>query len=157
MHCAIKNCKVKSNINPRSGLCPSCDQCFNGVTKRMQRHDRQSEARDAQHDTNRGNLHQGEPGVPAGASHLPPSDNLFSFPNLNTPQVDQRNLPKVDLGNLITSYETRSTGNYVDGPKVLKDLLGVMINVYAKQSDIDAVKKQHLQDHPAGSQDWWSH
>ena len=53
MPCAIKNCKIKTNLNPRTGLCSSCDQCFSGIARRMERHDRQSTARDQQHAQNR--------------------------------------------------------------------------------------------------------
>ena len=26
--CAVRNCKIKTNINPRTGSCTSCDQCL---------------------------------------------------------------------------------------------------------------------------------
>ena len=137
MPCAIKNCKIKSNINPRSGLCPSCDQCFSAVHKRMQRNERQSEARDAQFGANRGagGGHHVQPPQPgqddAGPGHTNPSDSA----------TRSQELPKVDLESMITTHASIENGDKVDGPKVMKDLLAVMINMYAKQDELDEVKK----------------
>ena len=46
MPCAIKNCKIKSNINPKTGLSTTCDQCFSGIGRKMQSQERQSVARE---------------------------------------------------------------------------------------------------------------
>ena len=53
-----------------------------------------------------------------------------------------RNLPKVDLGHLISSHSAlESDGNSVDSSIVLKEILGVVINMYAKSEGLEKVKK----------------
>ena len=128
MPCAIKNCKVKSNISPRTGLCPSCDMCFSGVSKRMQRHDRQSEARGAQH-------HAHRHGGGDGDDHDAPPAQQHGFGENQTQSSSQQSLPKIDLAQLISSHNTMDNGAAVDAPKVLKDILGVLINMHAKTDD----------------------
>ena len=100
MPCAIKNCKIKSNISTRTGLCSSCDSCFSGIARRMERHDRQSHARDNQHAQNRGDGVGDESGHDGAGS---------SSDNSGGP------LPKVDLGQLINSHNTMENGSNIDG------------------------------------------
>ena len=104
----------------------------------MNNQGRQSEARDALRDANRdlGDRQQGDQ-----AAHS--RDDVFSTPHQQSDQnVPQQNLPKVDLKNLISSYENiDSNDDSQSNSKVLKDIFAVMINVYAKQEEIDVVKK----------------
>ena len=127
MPCAIKNCKIKSNINPKTGLCTSCDQCLSGLARRMASQERQSSARDQQHALHRANTVGG-----AGSS------DEGDGPNGSETGV----LPKVDLKQLISSHSAMGSDSAaVDSSKVLKDILGVVINMYAKNDDIEKVKK----------------
>ena len=126
MPCAIKNCKIKTGINPKTGLCTSCDQCFSGLNKRMQSQERQSVARE-QH------LAQRRGGDAHGVVHSE-EDQLNP--------VSEGSLPKVDLAELVGNYNQMETnGTSADTSKVLKDILGVVINMYAKSDDIETVKK----------------
>jgi len=121
MPCAIKNCKIKSNLNPKTGLCASCDQCFNGIARRMQSQERQSVAREQVHAQHRR-------GREAAADEGSDEDTGVG-------------LPKVDLGQLISSHKMMGSENAdIDSSKVLKDILGVVLNMYAKSEDIDNLK-----------------
>jgi len=56
--------------------------------------------------------------------------------------VPGNELPKVDLRQLISSHSAmESDGDGIDFSKILKDILGVVINMYAKTDDIEKVKK----------------
>ena len=56
--------------------------------------------------------------------------------------VSEGSLPKVDLAELVGNYNQMETnGTSADTSKVLKDILGVVINMYAKSDDIETVKK----------------
>ena len=135
MPCAIKNCKIKSNINPRTGLCPSCDSCFSGISRRMQSQERQSVARDQHLAQRRGD---GYSGAPSGDD----SDEDNQQAAGSSGGGGTRNLPRVDLAQLVASHSTMErNGTIADTSKVLKDILGVVINMYAKGEDIETVKK----------------
>ena len=136
MPCAIKNCKIKSNINPRTGLCPSCDSCFSGISRRMQSQERQSVARDQHLAQRRGD---GYSGAPSGGDD---SDEDNQQATGSSGGGGTRNLPRVDLAQLVASHSTMErNGTIADTSKVLKDILGVVINMYAKGEDIETVKK----------------
>ena len=121
MPCAIKNCKIKSNLNPKTGLCASCDQCFNGIARRMQSQERQSVARDQVH-----------------AQHRRGREAVADVGSDDETGVG---LPKVDLGQLINSHKMMGSEDAdIDSSKVLKDILGVVLNMYAKSEDIDNLK-----------------
>jgi len=90
----------------------------------MQSQDRQSVAREQQFAQRRG-----------GGGH-----------NSDSSDEDRQqvggDLPKVDLRQLVNSHSAMETDDSkVDSNKVLKDILGVVINMYAKSEDIEKVKK----------------
>ena len=93
----------------------------------MQSHERQSVARD-QHVAQRRGAGGGESDEEERQQH--------------SSYGAQANLPKVDLAQLVASHNTmEANGTVGDTSKVLKDILGVVINMYAKGEDIDNVKK----------------
>ena len=100
MPCAIKNCKIKSNINPRTGLCTSCDQCFSGLARRMASQERQSSAREQQHAQ-----HRATTGGGAGSSDE--GDGLHGG--------ESSVLPKVDLKQLISSHNAMGSDRKARG------------------------------------------
>ena len=129
MPCAIKNCKAKSNINPKTGLCTSCDQCFSGLTKRMQSQERQSVAREQQLAQRRG-----------GGDVHSAVNSVEDQPNFDS----EGSLPKVDLAKLVANHNQMETGEAIaDTSKVLKDILGAVINMYAKSEGLEKVSKRH--------------
>ena len=112
--------------------------------KRMNNQGRQSEAREALRDANRvlGDHQQADHVHRDPVPEAHGRDDVFNTQSQSDQNVSQPSLPKVDLKNLISSYENiESTDDSQTNSKVLKDILAVMINVYAKQEDIDAVKK----------------
>ena len=143
MTCGNKGCKIKAKINPRSGLCPGCDDFVQGVNRRMDGLDRRQQARDQSHAANRDLVEDTEqqgqdkrPGVnqPGNAS------NVFDFPPNNA--QSQVPLPNVDLKEIIQSCENAKNGAPVDSGKVLGDMLGMIVHMYAKQSENNATKEQ---------------
>ena len=140
MSCVNKTCKIKTNINPRNGLCQSCDQFFGGLIKKSLNQGRQSAARGAQHGTHRDIDQQDTSDMTNETGNPAPSDDVFNFPTLDTQSIPQHSLPKVDLKNLISSYDTLEEDSD-PGNKILKNLMGMMMHVYAKQNEIDVVKK----------------
>ena len=133
MACSNKGCKVRANINPRSGLCPTCEVFFRNVSKRLETQDRQQSARGVSLDAQR-NLGNDTPEAVAGTSKIvPPKPNLVNFP---TPNIDQA-LPEVDLNDIIKSCEEAKKGNQVDAGKVMGDMLGMMVHLFSKQTEND--------------------
>ena len=132
MPCVIKNCKIKSNISPKTGLCPSCDSCFSGIARRIQSQDRQGAARD-QYLAQR----RGDAGAPGGDDS--DEENQQTTPGASV--GGGGSLPKVNLAQLVASHNSMENGTTADTSKVLKDILGVVINMYAKGDELEKVKK----------------
>ena len=117
MTCSNKGCKIKAKINPKSGLCPSCDEFFQGVNRRVQGLDRRQQARDQSHDARR-NLDNGQDH--RNVAPPPPGNNIFNYPP--TTSNTQSNLPNVDLNDIIKSCDDAKKGVPVDSGKVLGDM-----------------------------------
>ena len=99
----------------------------------MQSQDRQSSAREQQVAQRRGDGQGGG----AGASDSD-EEHQQSRPNSGISGT----LPKVNLSQLVANHEAmEANGTIADTSKVLKDILGVVINMYAKGEDYDKVKK----------------
>ena len=105
MDCCNKGCKNKAKINPRSGLCPGCDEFVHGVHRRVYSLDRRQHARDVSHAAHRDNGADQEPSdrdSRPNAPPPPPGNNLFNFPNLPQAQAPAP-LPNIDLNDIIKS------------------------------------------------------
>ena len=142
MTCGNKGCKIKAKINPKSGLCPSCDEFVQGVNRRVESLDRRQQARDMSHAARRdlgGDQVQQNQESQANAPPPPPGNNLFNFPN---PSTSKAPLPNVDLNDIIKSCEDAKNGSQVNTGKVLGEMLGMIVHMYAKQSENDAMKDQ---------------
>ena len=70
----------------------------------------------------------------------PPGNDIFNYPP-NTANT-QANLPNVDLNDIIKSCDDAKKGVPVDSGKVLGDMLGMIVHMFAKQSEQDATKQQ---------------
>ena len=101
MTCSNKGCKIKAKINTRTGLCPACDEFFQGVSRRVDHLDRRHQARDRSRDARR-NLDDSQDVDEAATSH-PPGNNLVNFPPATAASI--QSLPSVDLNDIIKSCE----------------------------------------------------
>ena len=131
-----------ARINPKSGLCPACDEFVQGVNRRVDSIDRRHQARDQSRDARRdlGQHHDSQDSDSGTAPPPPPGNNLFNFPNpSNTNHVP---LPNVDLNDIIKNCEAAKSGAQVDTGKVLGDMMGMMVHMFAKQTENEAVKVQ---------------
>ena len=138
MTCSNKGCKIKAKINTRTGLCPGCEEFFQGVNRRVDHLDRRHQARDRSHDARR-NL-DGNHAVEEPATNQPPGNNLVNFPPASAASMSH--LPSVDLNEIIKSCEAAKNGDQVDTGKVLGDMMGMIVHMFAKQSENDAIKEQ---------------
>ena len=138
MTCSNKGCKIKAKINTRTGLCPGCEEFFQGVNRRVDHLDRRHQARDRSHDARR-NL-DGNHAVEEPATNQPPGNNLVNFPPATAASMSH--LPSVDLNEIIKSCEAAKNGEQVDTGKVLGDMMGMIVHMFAKQSENDAIKEQ---------------
>ena len=100
----------------------------------MQSQERQSVARDQHLAQRRGD---GYGGAPSGDDS---DEDSQQSTGAGEGCVDG-NLPKVNLSQLVANHSSLENGATVDSSKVLKDILGVVINMYAKGEDIEKVKK----------------
>ena len=160
MPCVNKNCKVRTNLN-REGLCQSCEQFWNDMSRRKEHQGRQQQAREAAHDSRRnlGDRYQAAPeqppqlalGRPLPPQPLPqpgplPSNATTALPT-GPPPADIVHYPpvEVNLADLTQTYnQLRRSGSQVapdTSNKLLVDIYGMMVNMSAKQSEIDTVKK----------------
>ena len=137
MTCSNKGCKVKSRVNPKTGLCPGCDEFFQGVNRRVDTLDRRHQARDKSRDVRRD---FGDQDDDMRHPPPPPGNNLFNFTNPSNAQ--QVPLPDVDLNDIIKNCEAAKNGAQVDTGKVLGDMMGVIVHMFAKQSENEVVKEQ---------------
>ena len=126
MSCSNKGCKVKANINPRSGLCPTCEVFCRNVSKRLEIQESDQAARDVAPGAHR-NLDDDDLSKVAGTNNAaaPPRPNLVNFPTPNAKHA----LPQVDLNEIIKSCEDAKKGENVDARKVLNDMLGMMVHI----------------------------
>ena len=116
---------------------------FRDVNRRLEGHDRQQQARDAElaarrnieDDENSSNQDNSSNGPPATSM----ANNLFDFPA--NPAAAQA-LPEVDLNDIIKSCEEAKQGNQVNTGKVLNDILGMMVHMYSKQSENEKTIKK---------------
>ena len=134
MTCRNKGCKIKARLNPRTGLCPSCDEFVMSTARRLENNDRQQHAREASHDAHRNLDDDPQPQDPS----LPHGNNIFDFPTASTSATQP--LPNIDLNDIIKNCEEAKKGNPVDTGKVLGDMLGMIVHMFARQSDIDETK-----------------
>ena len=135
MPCAIKNCKIKSNINSRTGLCTSCDQTFSGISRRVYRQDKQTEGRDQQHAAHRGGGDMDE--TDHGSDFQEHSPRTTSSPAAGG-QPTTATTPLVDVQSLHSSYSKMMA----DGsqPKIFTDMFGMMLQVVSKQTENELTK-----------------
>ena len=125
MTCSNKGCKTKTNINPKSRLCPSCDDFFRGVRKRLESSDRQQQARDSEVNSRR---------------HLDDSERDEEPLEQNQSAHSEKTLPQVDINSILKSCEEARSGVQVDTGKALQDILGMVVHIYSKQSENDEIK-----------------
>ena len=137
MTCGNKGCKVKARIDPKSGLCPGCNEFVQGVNRRVDGLDRRQQARDTSHAARRDISGEQDEQDVRNDPPPPPGNNVFNYP-----PNSQAPLPNVDLNDITKSYEDIKKGAPVDSGKVLGDMLGMIVHMYAKQSENDATKEQ---------------
>ena len=106
MICAIKKCKNKTNISQQTGLCPSCNKCFNEITDRNK-------------------------SIDDGDSDL-----------ANEVSTSQQSIPKVDLKHLVSSFNNLDdhAASSTNTNEILKNMYGLLINIYAKNEQIEQFK-----------------
>ena len=112
-----------------------------GVNRRVDNLDRRNQARDKSHDARRdlGQNHDSQEADSGPAPPPPPGNNLFNFPNPSNSHVP---LPNVDLNDINWNCEAAKSGAQVDTGKVLGDMIGMIVHMFAKQSENEAVKEQ---------------
>ena len=140
MTCSNKGCKIKAKINPKTGLCQGCDEFFQGINRRVDHLDRRHQARDKSLDARR-HLDSLQDSDELATSH-PPGNNMVNFPSVTTASSIQSQLPNVDLNDIIKSCEAAKNGEQIDTGKVLGDMMGMMVHMFAKQSENDAIREQ---------------
>ena len=140
MTCSNKSCKIKAKVNPKTGLCPGCDEFFQGVNRRVDHLERRHQARDKSLDARR-NLDNNQDNEEL-ASNRPPGNNIMNFPPVAAAPSIQSQLPNIDLNDIIKSCEAAKNGDQVDTGKVLGDMMGMIVHMFAKQSENDAIKEQ---------------
>ena len=155
MPCVNRNCKVRTNLN-REGLCQSCEQFWNDMNRRKEHHGRQQQAREAARDNHRniGDFTTGPASRPppqqvTSMSAPPPSttpSTSVQAPSLSSgpPPVDSVHYPpvNVNIADLTNTYnQIKSNGVAPEtSNKLLVDIYGMMVNMSAKQAEIDTVK-----------------
>ena len=142
MTCSNKGCKIKAKINPKSGLCPSCDEFVQNVNRRVEGLDWREQSRDQSHAAHRDlgkSPDRQQQEIRGSAPHAPPENNVVNYPSLSNNQTP---LPNVDLNGIKKTCEDAKNGVQVDTGKVLGDMLGMIVHMYAKQSENDDVKEQ---------------
>ena len=100
---------MKARINPKSGLCPSCDEFVQGVNRRVDNLDRRHHARDKSHDARRDFGENQEQEAATDSVPPPPGNNVFNFPNLSS-STNPIPLPNIDLNDIIQSCEAAKNG-----------------------------------------------
>ena len=156
MPCVNRNCKVRTNLN-REGLCQSCEQFWNDMNRRKEHHGRQQQAREAARDSHR-NI-----GDSTGPASRPPHQAMSAPPpqppppsiststsaqasslSLGPPPIDSLHSPpvNVNIADLTNTYnQIRTNGVAPDtSNNLLVDIYGMMVNMSAKQAEIDTVK-----------------
>ena len=91
MMCSNRGCKAKNNINPKSRLCPSCDDFFHGVRKRLDSSDLQQQARDSEVNSRR---------------QLDDSERDEEPLELNQSAHSEKTLPQVDITAFLNPVKT---------------------------------------------------
>ena len=140
MTCSNKGCKIKAKVNPKTGLCPGCDEFFQGVSRRVDHLDRRHQARDKSLDACR-NLDSNQDNEEL-ASNQPHGNNILNIPPVSAAPSIQSQLPNLDLNDMIKSCEAAKNGDQINTGKVLGDMMGMIIHMFAKQSENDAIKEQ---------------
>ena len=134
MACDNKGCKIKTNVNPKTKLCPSCETFYRDVRKRLESSDRQQHAREAEY-VSRRNI-QGED---SPTRQIPPQDSAESNASHSPPtQV----LPDVNLSSILKSCEDAKNGGQIDTAKVLNDMLGMMVHMFSKHTETEKIVRK---------------
>ena len=100
--CAIKSCKIRSNLNPSSGFCNGCEKKAKVISQTVSSNDEQ--------------------------------------PYVVQSSKESNTLPKVDLQKLVSTHAMIENGGQVDIANILTDIFGVLINVYARNEEVEHLK-----------------
>ena len=72
------------------------------------------------------------------ASSGPPTNNLLNFPQA---ELSSRSLPNIDVNSLYETFSSMDTGSgSVDSNKAMKDMYGMMLHLFSKSDENDAMK-----------------